>query len=71
MNALLTHRQAASYLAISPRALQDRADIPRVDISAPGATRRMWRYRREDLDTLIASRVVNPLPREGSCFNAE
>jgi hypothetical protein len=58
---VFTLAEAAEYLRISPRALQDRADIVRVDVSAPGADRAMWRYRKADLDRFLASRVVNPL----------
>ena len=59
---VFTLEEAAAYLRISPRALQDRADIPRCDIAAPGASRPMWRYRKLDLDRFLALRVVNPLP---------
>jgi hypothetical protein len=62
---VFTLEEAAVYLRMSPRALQDRADIPRCDISAPGAARPMWRYRRTDLDAFLAARVVNPLPSAG------
>lgn len=58
---VFTLQEAADYLRISPRALQDRPDIVRVDVSAPGAERPMWRYRKADLDRFLASRVVNPL----------
>ena len=55
---LLTVAQAAAYLGLSPRHLQDRADIPRVDVSAPGAARPAWRYRVQDLEQFAARRVV-------------
>jgi hypothetical protein len=61
---LLTLKQAADYLALSPRSLQDRADVPRVDIRDPASDRACWRYRREDLDTFAARRVVNPFSAE-------
>lgn len=57
---LLTIKQAAAYLRLSPRHLQDRADIPRVNVSAPGAGKPAWRYRVEDLEQFAASRNVNP-----------
>lgn len=60
---LLTAKQAAAYLGLSPRHLQNRADIPRVDISAPGATRRQWRYRVGDLEAFAATRVTLPYTR--------
>ncbi len=56
---VLTPREAAAYLRMSERGLQDRADIPRVDIAAPGTERAMWRYRRADLETFIAKRLLN------------
>jgi hypothetical protein len=62
--ALLTSRQAAAYLAISLRALQSRADIPRVNIAPPGSERAMWRYCRADLDQLIAMRTIAAFDHE-------
>jgi hypothetical protein len=62
--ALLTSKQAAAYLAISLRALQSRADIPRVDMSPPGSERAMWRYCRADLDRLIAMRTIAAFDHE-------
>ena len=59
---VFTLSEAAEYLRMSARALQNRADIPRVDISAPGSDRPMWRYRKVDLDRFLEMRVVNPLP---------
>lgn len=56
--ALLRPKEAAAFLAISLRALQSRADIPRVDMSPPGSERAMWRYRRADLEQLIAMRTI-------------
>ena len=49
--ALLSRRDAASYLGISPRML-DRLGIPRVEISD-----RCIRYRREDLDQFAQERI--------------
>lgn len=57
---LLTIVQAATYLRVSIRHLRDRADIPRLDVSAPGATRPQWRYRVADLDAFAASRTILP-----------
>jgi hypothetical protein len=57
---LLTTAEAARYLGLSRRHMQDRADIPRVDVSAPGAARPAWRYRVEDLARFAAARVVAP-----------
>jgi hypothetical protein len=56
---LLTTAEAARYLKLSVRHIQDRADIPRVDVSAPGATKPAWRYRVADLEHFAASRLVN------------
>lgn len=64
LRGLLTLKQAADYLALSPRALQDRTDIPRVDVRDPASDRAAWRYRRVDLDAFAARRVVNPFPSE-------
>ena len=55
---LLTIAGAAAYLGLSVRHLQDRADVPRIDISAPGATKPQWRYRLTDLEAFAASRLV-------------
>ncbi|GEM_PF-5296955 len=57
---LLTLAQAAAYLGVSIRHLQDRVDIPRVDVSAPGAGKPAWRYRLHDLEHFALSRTVNP-----------
>ncbi len=57
---LLTVAQAAQYLGLSERHLQDRADIPRLDAAAPGATRPLWRYRVTDLERFAESRVILP-----------
>jgi hypothetical protein len=62
--ALLRPKEAAAYLAVSLRALQSRADIPRVDMSPPGSERAMWRYCRADLDRLIAMRTIAPFLHE-------
>lgn len=55
---VLTTAEAASYLRVSVRALQDRADIPRVDIAAPGSRKAQWRYRRPDLERFVAERAI-------------
>lgn len=65
---LLTSRQAAAWLNISLRALADRADVPRLNLAAPGADRPMWRYHVADLEAFAAARVVpiyQPLRRAG------
>ena len=49
--ALLSRKDAASYLGISPRML-DSLGIPRVEITA-----RCVRYRREDLDRFAQERI--------------
>ena len=49
--ALLSRKDAAGYLGISPRML-DRLGIPRVEI-----TDRCIRYRREDLDRFAEGRI--------------
>jgi hypothetical protein len=67
---VFTLDEAATYLRMSPRALQDRADIPRCNIAAPGADRPMWRYRKIDLDAFLATRVVNPLPSAQNALKA-
>jgi hypothetical protein len=65
-NGLLRPQEAADYLAISLRSLHSRADIPRVDIGAPGSARAMWRYRRADLDQIISMRTVVPFFHESA-----
>ena len=49
--ALLSRKDAAHYLGISPRML-DHLGIPRIEISD-----RCIRYRREDLERLTAERI--------------
>ena len=61
---LLTIAGAAAYLGLSVRHLQDRADVPRIDVSAPGATKPQWRYRLTDLEAFAASRLVSPRPQD-------
>jgi len=56
---LLTEVEAAAWLKMSPRHLRDRVDIPRCDMSAPGARLPMWRYRIVDLEALAESHLVN------------
>lgn len=60
---VLTLDQAAAYLGMSRRHLQDRRDVPRVDLKAPGAKTPMWRYRRVDLDAFVLRRVEQQLER--------
>lgn len=57
-NGLFTLREAAEYLRVSRRWLESQRSIPRVDLAPPPSQRRMWRYRREDLDAVVASRLI-------------
>ncbi len=58
----LTVDEAAGYLRMSSRQLIDRADIVRVDVALPGATRPQWRYRL----TYLQSRFgMTPPPNQG------
>lgn len=57
-NGLLTLGEAAEYLRVSRRWLESQRTIPRVDLTPPPSLRRMWRYRRGDLDAVIASRLT-------------
>jgi hypothetical protein len=61
---LWTTREAASYLGVSPRWLEQ-APIPKVNLARPGAKRAMPRYRKRDLDAYAAERVVSPSRKEG------
>ena len=56
-DGLLTRKQAAEYLNVSIRWLEETALVPRVDLSRPGARRATIRYRRSDLDAFVESRV--------------
>ena len=51
---ILTLAQAATYLGVSIRSLQDRGDIPRHDIRLPGSRKAQWRYMRSELDAWVA-----------------
>ena len=62
---LLTESEAATYLAVSPRHLRDRADIPRLDIAAAGM-KPMWRYRLCDLEQWAEGRIVQRYPVQAS-----
>jgi len=64
--SLLSPRDAEKFLGISLRSLQDRADIPRINMSPLGSKRMMWRYRRSDLIEYAARRTIQPFPRETS-----
>jgi hypothetical protein len=56
VSPLLTTHDAALYLSVSRRWLEEQADIPRIDISGQGYGRPMWRYERSTLDRFIALR---------------
>ncbi len=55
---LLTRREAAEYLNVSLRWLEECAAIPRVNLARPDAKRATIRYRKSDLDAFIESRLV-------------
>jgi hypothetical protein len=54
---VFTMTEAARYLRMSVRSIQDRPDIPRHDCRAPGTRKAMWRYLRGELDAWIARRT--------------
>ena len=62
--AILTQAQAASYLGISIRSLQDRADVPRHDIRPPGSRKAQWRLVRAELDQWVARHTYGGNQRE-------
>jgi hypothetical protein len=51
---------AARYLGMKDGRYMDDLPIPRVDLAKPGAKRPRWVWRKEDLETFLASRVVKP-----------
>jgi hypothetical protein len=51
--AILTLQEAATYLRMSVRLLQDRADVPRHDIRPPGSRKAQWRFLRAELDAWV------------------
>lgn len=57
-DALLNKQEAAEYLKVSIRWLETNPDIPKVNLARPGSRRAIIRYRKSDLDSYIASRVV-------------
>jgi excisionase family DNA binding protein len=63
----LTTDEAARYLKVKPRSLLlwvRQGKLPAYALS--GTRRRVWRFRREDLDsTLLARPVVNSQPLSG------
>lgn len=52
---LLTLRQAAAYLSVSRRWLEDNPDVPFVNLALPGRKRAMRRYRVGDLDSYVVA----------------
>lgn len=57
----LDQRAASIYLGLEPgsRWLDD-APVPRCDLRKPGASRPVWRWRRESLDAFLKAREVAP-----------
>lgn len=54
MGELLTQKEAARYLGVSVRYLQQRAEVRRTLLPGHGPTRRpLIRYRRADLDAWV------------------
>lgn len=45
--------EAAELLGVSRRWLEGNDEIRRIDISGPGRSRPMWRYRRRDLERFV------------------
>lgn len=54
---LLTTDEAAAYLSVSRRWLEQNPDIPRIDLARSGMKRSMPRYRVKDLDGYAARRL--------------
>jgi excisionase family DNA binding protein len=67
MNTWMNTEEAAKYLGTKPRTLLlwvRRGQIPAYALS--GTKRRVWRFRREDLDSTLLSRpVVSSEPLSG------
>ena len=60
----MTSTEAAAYLKVNPRSLLlwvRQGKLPAYALS--GMKRRVWRFRREDLDTALLSRPVLTLER--------
>ena len=55
---LMTLRQAAAYLNVSPRWLEAQDAVPHVDLAKPGARKAMPRYWTAGLDEFMARRTV-------------
>jgi len=63
MEKLLTIKQAADVMAVSVRYLEEHREIPR--IAMPGkAGRCAIRFRPSDLERMLESRTINPLPKQ-------
>jgi excisionase family DNA binding protein len=62
MNTWLNTEEAARYLGVKPRTLLfwvRQGNIPAYALS--GTRRRVWRFRKEDLDAALLSRLANTL----------
>jgi hypothetical protein len=57
--AALKIREAAAYIGYSVREMPA-LPVPRCDIRKPGGKRPVWRWRVQDLDTFLESRLVQP-----------
>lgn len=65
-DTLLNKREAAAYLKVSIRWLETNPDIPKVNLARLASKRAIIRYRKSDLDSYIAGRVVEcPTGRGG------
>ncbi len=60
---LLRRREAAAFLGVSLRWLENRKDIPVVNLARAASRRAMLRYRRSDLQKFVARH--NGLDAEG------
>jgi hypothetical protein len=57
--AAFSQKVAARYLGVNARWLDD-APIPKCDLRKSGATKPVWRWRRQDLDAFLEARLVLP-----------
>lgn len=52
----LSRTEAAGYLGVSLRFMEDNTSIPKINVAGPGSKRATWRYLKSDLDEWMKAR---------------
>lgn len=63
-DGLLTRSETADYLNVSRRWLEADTTVPKINIAGPHR-RRMWRYKRSDLDAWLTAKANPKAPSRG------